>query len=446
MAAMTATGAALLAFVLLSFRFVRIPFGRFSHPPVYGLWGVVAPLSPSLLPALLLPAAAGWWAVASRRAPRWLLLTVLVGTGVVAAAALALVRGDAEHLIRGVGTGPTSPYYSSDLHFVEQYGVRGFAQNYPELMSRFHSAASVTHPPGTHLLLHALFKTFGAAHPLRVTTALAVLAMAAAVPAWAMGRALGGERAGRIAAVLFTAAPGPLLLAYTAMDAVFATVLAAATALLMVALFRRSPWIAAAGGAVLGVATVLTFASVFVALATAIAVAVQTRGLVATARLLGAAAGGGLAVLVLAWPALGVDLVGTYRAVPAIPPDIAYDPYWIVGGPVAWLVFAGVPIAALGVAGLVRRFPDARPATLPLALVLIMLAWAALPDEVTKLRAGEVERTWAFLYPVLAATAGVYADRWTRGTGRRGPLVVAALAMLSAAQAVLIQACWDTLF
>lgn len=411
--AMLGVAVALVLFYLYS-QGHRITFGYFAHPPIYGRWNpVVDQLALYSVPAGLLLAGLGWLAVSTRRIPTWAALAMLVAGGVVTAAAIAVVRGDWQHLIRGVSTTGKSPYYSEDLHFVYEYGVRGFTERFVELRDQFHSYNSKTHPAGVHLFLYVFFEAFGDAHRLRITTALAVFSLGAAVSAWAIGRELGGPRAGRIAAALFVAAPGPLLLAYTSMDAVFAVILSAGTALLLIAARRRSAVAAAAGGAVLGLGTLMTFATVFVVLAATVTlVVVAWRRPKELATLLGAAAAGGLVVLLAAQLLLGFDLWGTYDAL--LRPRRAYDPYWIFGSPAAFLMWAGLPLAALGVPGLfdkVRREPWR---LLPLLLVLIMVFWATLPSYVTKLRPGEVERTWAFLYPLLAAAAGLVVDRWTR--------------------------------
>jgi len=75
-----------------------------------------------------------------------------------------------------------------------------------------------------------------------------------------------------------------------------------------------------------------------------------------------------------------------------------------------------------------------------------MTLWAALPTALTKLRPCEVERTWAFLYPLVAAAAALVVERWTRGRGRWSGAIVAALVVVSVAQAVLIQGLWDNLY
>ncbi|MFE9201835.1 glycosyltransferase family 39 protein [Micromonospora sp. NPDC007230] len=443
--AMAGTGLALYAFALWSRTRPPIGFGYFTHPPIYGKWDPTWDrLALLVIPAAVLLAGTAWVVTSRLRVPSWVALTLIVGSATAAAAAVAVVRGDPDGITRGIDTSPTSPYYTADLHYVTEYGIRGFVERHPHMTTEFHSYNSRTHPAGPLLLLHGLFRVVGAGHPVMIATCIAVLGMLAAASAWLVGRELGGERAGRIAAVLFAAAPGPLMLAYTILDVVFATALTLAAALLVLAIRRDSAPFALAGGAVLGLGTLLTFATVFIALAAAVAVVIQRRDLRRIVLLLGAAAVGGLLVLALARLLIGFDLLAAFQSSPKARRE--YNPYWIVASPAAWLIYAGLPLAALGVAGLFRRTPGARRPVLPLVLVLIMLVWAALPGSITKLRPGEVERTWAFLYPLVAATAGIVVDRWSSRAGRWSGAVVAALVLLSVGQAVLIEGLWDNLF
>jgi hypothetical protein len=443
--AIVAVGVALAGFVALSRLLPPVPFGFYPYPPIYGAWGpMLDRLALVAIPAGLALVAVGWAFAATRRMPPWLGLGLLIGCGVAVAAAIGLVRGDWHHLFRGISTAPDSVFYTADLHFVYEYGVRGFAERHPDMGEEFRSWSSRTHPPGVHLLLYGLFRLLGAAHLLRIATVLAVLSMSAAIAAWSMGRTLGGERSGRTAAVLFVAAPGPLLLAYTSLDTVFATFLAGAAALFMVTTARSSTLAAAAGGAVLALGTLMTYAGAFVALAATAAILIEAPRLRDAVRWLGAAAAAGLAIFALAKLGLGIDILASYRSSPGA--GRPYQPYWVVGSPAAFLIYAGLPLAALGTAGLVRRVPGARRATLPLVLVAMMVIWAALPSEVTKLRPGEVERTWAFLYPVFAAAAGPVVERWREASGRWSYAILPALTGLGLAQAVLLQSLWDGVF
>lgn len=442
--AMVIAGLALCAFFLYS-QTHHVSFGYFSHPPIYGKWRpAVDPFALLVIPAGLLLSAVAWCVVSGRRMPTWLALTLVVVAGVLAAMAVNLVPGDWGHLLRGLSTARNSPFHTSDLHYVYELGVRGFGEQHPELAHVFNSWNSRTHPPGVLVLLYGLFRAFGSSHTFQISTTIAFLGMGAAISAWSIGRTFGGERSGRIAAVLLAAAPGPLLLAYTAIDAVFATFLTAAVAMFVLAIHRSSAAWAGLAGAVLGVGTYLTYATAFVALAATIAVVLQVSGVRNVIRLLGSAAIGGLLVLVAERLFLGFDVLASYSSVPGDSRE--YDPYWIAASPAAFLIFAGVPLAGLGMLGLFAKIPGARRPVLPLVLVSIMFVWATLPSEVTHLRPGEVERTWAFLYPLLAACAAPIIERWTRSMGRWSGAVLGGLVALSIAQAALLQALWDTIF
>lgn len=419
---------------------IRIPFGIFRHPPLYGYWRpIVDSMALWMIPAGLLLAAVAWL-VLSERVPSWFALSLIVVTAVGTAAAVAVVRGDWHELINGISTAPEDGRYPVDLHFVYEYGLRGFVERHAELIPQFDKWNSKTHPAGVLVLLYLLFELIGRSDPLQITTVLALISMCGAVAAWLIGRTIDGERAGRIAALLFVAAPGPLLLAYTSMDAIFATFLSMSAALFVFAIHRASPLLAAAAGALLAVATLMTYAAAFVLLAAALAVAVQSASIRGALKLLGAAAGGGVSVLVAARLTLGFDLLASYHATPRS--STPYDPYWALAHPAALLMWAGLPLATFGVAGLFLKVRDARRPLLPALLVTAMLIWGTLPAVVTGLRYGEVERTWAFLYPMLAAAAGPLVHRWIGNRWWSGA-IVAALVILSVAQAAIFQALWD---
>jgi hypothetical protein len=441
--AMLVVGGLLYEFLVAS-RQHKIRFGYFPQPPIYGLW-VPAFSTQALIvvPAALLLVAVGVLVIAWLRIPSWLALLLVIAAGVVLGAAVTASRGGLHEVVVRLSEG-FGGYYTADMHFVGQYGIRGFGSHYPDLGPQFYMHNVRTHPPGVVVLFYVLFDVIGTQHVLRITLVLAVVAMAAAVPAWAIGRELGGERAGRVSAVLFAAAPGPLLLAYSSADAIFATLLSSAAALFLIAIRRHSARWAAGGGAVLALAAYLTYAISFVGLAAVVAALITVRPLKDLLRLLGGAAAGGLAVLALERIVLGYDIVRSYRSAAQDGLGRPYDPYWIVGHPAAMLIFAGLPLAALGVVGLFRRAADGRFSALPVTLVALMIVWGSLPAVITHLRSGEVERTWAFLYPLLAGTAGPVVARWM--DGRRRPWVGYALVLLlvaiSAAQATVIQVFW----
>ena len=389
---------------------------RFSHPPLYGMYGPVFTdwTLIRLVPAGLLLAAAAWAVTSSRRTPAGPALVLIVASAWVTSLAVNLIRGDQQSLVRGVST-TQGTYYTRDLHLIDELGVRGFVTGFPSLVDHLIAWNGRTHPPGVQVFLWSVSKLVHA-QPFAFTMVLALLSLCTAIGAWAMARSYAGERAGRIAAVLAVAAPGPLMLAYTNMDAVFATFFAAAAAFFVVGTRRRSMALAGAGGAVLGFATFLTYATAFLALATAIAVVAETRSLRQSAKLLGSAAVGGAAVLVVLWATLGFNLFASYQALTRS--GAAFYRYWVVGQPAAWLIWAGLPLAALGMAGLFVKVPGARRPILPAVLIIIMIIWGTLPSSITALRQGEVERTWAFLYPMLAASAGPVIAWWTQTRDR----------------------------
>jgi hypothetical protein len=435
----------LILFVALSKPSSEYPFNRFEQPPIYGRFvtDFSIPLGLWLIPAGLLLAAIAWVVTSARRIPSWLALALIVAAAWLTSIAVNLVRGDKRELYQGVSTNPNAPYYTRDLHFVDQYGVRGFVEHFPTLIKQLGAYNGKTHPPGVQVFLWTVSKVVGD-HAFRFATVLAIMSLLTALGAWAMARSYGGERAGRIAAVLAVAAPGPLMLAYSNMDVIFAAFFSISAALFVVGSRRRSLALMAAAGAVAGFCTFLTYATAFLVMAAVVAVVVETRSVRQSLRLLGAAAVGGIVVLLVLRLALGFDLLACYQAMARS--SGKFFPYWMAGHPASVLLWAGLPAAALGLAGLVIKVPEARRPVLPLLLIAGMFVWGLLPPVTTGLRQGEVERTWAFLYPMLAVSAGPVVARWTDSTRLSriwAGSVVFALVVLSVAQAGLLQALWD---
>lgn len=437
---MVIAGAALLAFFAFS-QGHHIPFARsaFIHPPVYGRWKLVVDAFALLtVPAAIILGLIAGFVTSGHRVPAWAALTLIIVGGVVTAAAVGLVRGHLGDLTRAMRPNPPGSHYPSDLRYLYAYGVRGFVEKRPELLLSYYNAR--THPSGILVLLYLLFRTIGGSHTGRIAAVIAVLSMAAAISAWSIGRTLAGERAGRIAAALAVAAPGMLVLAYGAVEGIYGTVLTAAAALLMLAIYRTSLSWSIAAGVALGFSMFFTYATVFVGLAAAVAVVAavvfQRVGVRPAAKTLGGVAIGGVAMLGALRLALGWNLFAEFATVPTV--SWPYDPYWILGSPAAFLIYAGLPLAGIGVAGMFVKVPGARRPVLPLALFAIMVAWAGLPTGITHLRPGEVERTWIFLYPILAGCAAPVIDRWTADKGRWRGAIIGGLVVISVAQAVLL--------
>jgi hypothetical protein len=431
--AMVAAGQALLVFIFLG-PGPSVIFGIFQVPPLYGYWVPVAidPVPLALTSAVLLGGV-----IVFLMAKRWtiglgLLLVVL---GVLLAFGVGMVRSDIDLLTRSVKT----RMYVLDIDLVDVYGVRGFAEAHPDLTEHL-EYNSMTHPPGPVLLLYGFYAVLGD-HAMRVAAGVAGLGLAASWVAYAVARTVGDTTSGKIAFVMFLAAPGPLLLAFSSLDVVFALLLSAGAACFMYSLSRDVWRWSAVGGAVLGVATLFTFASAFIAVAVALTATVVLRPSKRIIIHLAAAGVGGLVVLGVARLAIRIDVLASYGSVPDV--NWTYDPYWLVGSPAALMIFLGLPILAFGLRGLVRRELRDHGTLLVIVLLFLALIWFALPTQITNLRPGEVERTWSFLYPLIAGIAGVEARRWAK-TARVMPAVVAVgLCVLSIAQAVWIESHWD---
>ncbi|HJQ77251.1 MAG TPA: glycosyltransferase family 39 protein [Acidimicrobiia bacterium] len=434
--------ALLLAFYIYGLNRDPIEFGLFTHPPVYGHWGPVFHNVGIVVGSAVMLLGIGAFYLA-RGSHSWMLVVSLLLVGVLAGAGVTLIRGEKNHLTRGVSTSQEFTYYSADIHLVEEYGIVGFAQAHAHLTSEFRSYASKTHPPGTHILLYLLYELWGE-HPLRVSTSLALGGLSAGLAAWFTAMSLGGDLEARTALLLFLVTPGALLFAFTAMDLFFAVFMAASAAIFMFSLSRDSPWMSALAGAVLGLATLFTFASAFVAIAAAIAAPFILRDSKRAAVHIAAASGSGLVVLATATVLLGFDFVGSYVSIP--PFESPYDPYWIFANPAVVLMFAGLPVVMFALPELFRSWARRSGLFFLVILLGVMVAWGSLPSEITHLRQGEVERTWAFLYPLLAAAAGIGLVRWSSRLKTPIWAVFVVAGLLSIGQAVLIQAHWDTLF
>lgn len=402
-----------------------------QRPPVYGRFE--PGFSRLGLVALAVAAfgAAGAFLVARRERVRaaWL-LPAAVAFLLSFAAATAVVNGDrkayTDPLLR---TRPAD--YQRDVPVVRALGVRAFVREHPRILPTLTSIHSKTHPPGPVVFLSYL----QSASPGRLVpraAAIAFLGSLVLVPTWSLARRLADERGARYAVLFLAAAPAPVVFAFTSMDAVYASALAAAAALLAWGLGPGGrPWAAFGGGLALGLASILTYAVGFIVVF-AVLYALASRPLRDAVRSLAAAAVGGLAALVVLRAALGFDLVASYRASYALLPDDSDRSYayWLFGNVGVWLTYAGLPIAALSLRELVVR----RPAYL-LALFAPLLA-----ANLTTIFPAETERIGQFAYPFVAAAAGAALVRWEESSGRRRPGVVGALVGFAALQTVLLEA------
>lgn len=422
-----------------------------ARPPAYGVFQ--PGFSPSGLVAIALGAlgAAGASLAAKReRLTPAAFLSIAVAFMFTFSVAVAFVGGGTVQALRM----PGDPAIAHDAGVAHVMGVRAFVRAYPSLLGdRFSSIHTMTHPPGRTIFAAALRDAWGKSSLGQALT-LALFSSLVLIPLWFIARRLVGERAAGYAVVLHAVAPGPVLFAFASHETVETTIFMTAVALLLWGGVSGSGdgRLAFAGGVVLGLASFLTFAVVFIA-AFAILLALMSRPLREAVRTLALAAAGGVAALVLLRVVFGYDLFGFYhashlalRALPARWPTYyaltkrSYV-YWLAGAPAAWLTFAGVSVAGLAL----RELFVERPRYL-LALLVPVAVFYVLPSTMTLLIPGELERTVQYAYPLAAVAAATALVRWEAGDRARGARAIGWLVGIAAAQAILLEALYFTLF
>jgi hypothetical protein len=389
------------------------PYYLFWAPKVDWGWAAVA-LPLAGLAAATLVAAAGL--IRSRRA--WLAGS-LVGAFTLDLAVAALAGGPA------AWRAPLA-YFGEYPLAVAQVGpipdfLRHFAERVPTLPTFPNQ-----HPPGATILYALVARVWpgldGAAIATVASACLGLLVVAA------LARdelAAAGER---WAVVCWALAPAVVLYSASSADAMWAPVLAGAALAAHRGLVRRSlPW-TLAGGVLLWLGSMLTFAAVLVLpfLAVRAAAVAWPRD---PAR--GDPAQGGqpaawrwvvrwaaitvvtvLALAALLWLATGYDVVAAVRAV-----GRSYDAattahtrtwgVWVLGDLVAFLAILGFPLAAGLLVRARHALRDRVWGSFEVATLASLLAGALWGH--TK---GEVERMWQFLVPFAVVIAARQLARW----------------------------------
>jgi methylthioxylose transferase len=296
------------------------------------------------------------------------------------------------------------------------YGTRFYLDRFAELVPAL-PVNVAGHPPGPLLVLHVLGITTAAG-----AAALCIAGGALGAPlTYALGRALGGERDARVAAVLFACSPLTLLFGVTSFDYLFATCGLAAACLL--ASGRR-----AAGAIALAFAALMSWALLAVG-AWAAVLEWRRRGARAAAGVAAACAAAWLALNGALATAYGYDPIGTLRATEAVyrhgVASVRPHAFWVFGSPVAWGVMLGVPIAAAALRALARGDAPA----VALATVVAVAAAAGFTKA-------ETERIWLFLVPLACVAAAPVVAR-----ARLTPVVAALVA-----QALVVEVLFDTIW
>lgn len=432
-----------------------------SLPPLFVRW------EPLVSPEILVPVALGLALVAAL--PRLFglgraaFLAAMVAFGFLFAVTLAVQSGR-PRTIEGCcdpGGGSailTAPMvrptdYLANVPLMDRIGVREFDRRYAEMdrpalgLLTLHAS---THPPGALLLLWGLSHlTDGRVLPIAL--AVVLIGSAGVLPTYLVARELYGERAARVAAVLFACSPAIALYVATSMDAVFMTAVAIALAAVVRAP-RSAAW-AAAAGALTGVALTFTWsATVLGPIGLGVGILAWSRRARArgdatarraeAARLarLGLVAAAALAAYVaLLHPLLDLNLVSCFRQ--AVHVQLRYATfqgrpyrYWVWGNLAAFLMTAGIATTALVVAETRARWAARRPG-------FETVLWAALAlSSAFGMFRGETDHIWQVFVPpfVSVAAAAIVRLRPEPESAVRGP------ALAGMGQAVLTEALFFT--
>jgi hypothetical protein len=418
-------------------RFGAVPFSVPSWPwyhswPSYLFWRPALDVGAALvaLPVALAAAAA---LVALARAAE-LSRRVRLGGSLAAVAALVLA-------VAALAGGPAA--WAAPLAFVGEYpGAVGQVGPVPAFLGEFPARVAslpdfaAQHPPFAtlfYVLADRLWAGLDAAALATVAAGcLGLLVMAG------LARDELGEEGERVAVLCWALAPVTVLYLATSADAMWAPVLAGAALAADRGLRRRSWAWTVAGGGLLWLASMLTFAAALVlpflavrALAVRAAegwgwvlrwAAATTAVVVGLAGLLRAATGYDVAAAVAAVDAFWSHAPGTTQRVWWV---------WIFGDLIAFAVILGFPLTAALVARLAAVVRERAWGSFEAATAAALLAAACWGHT-----RGEVERMWQFLVPFAVVVAVRQLLRW-----RARPALVAGLLL---GQALAIQALFYT--
>jgi hypothetical protein len=401
--ATVATGAAVVAVgalgTLAHRGFGRVPFSVPAWPwyhsdPFYLFWDRRWPSGWALVALpVALAAAAGVVALFWSGVGPWVRTAASAGLLLVLALAVAALGGGPAAWWAPFGFTGEYP------HGVGQVGdVPSFLREFPERLASLPSHAS-GHPAGAMVLYALLARVWAGLDGAALGTV--ALGCLGALPVAALARDELGEEGVRWSLALWVLSPMTVLYTATSADAVFAVALAGAALAAHRGLVRRSWAWTLAGGVLLWVGSMLTYAAVLLLVFLLVRAAGRLRQ--QPGWVLGWAAATAATVLGLAgllWLATGYDPAAAVRATHAAyqaAPGSARRPYlpWLVGDPIAFGGMLGIPLFAALVAGAVavarRRAWTCFDAAV-LACLLAASSWG--------FSRGEVERIFLFLVPL----------------------------------------------
>jgi hypothetical protein len=401
--------------------FGRVPFSVPSWPwyhswPSYLFWspGLDGSAAAVALPPALVAAAGLVWLALVRGPPRALRLAGSVAAVLVLSLAVAALAG-----------GPAA--WKAPLSFVGEYPdavdqvgpiptfLGEFAARVPSLPDY-----AAVHPPGAtlfYVLVDRVWPGLDAAALATVVAGCLGLLVVAGLAHDELGEA--GER---WAVACWALAPVTVLYVATSADAMWAPVLAGGALAADRGLRRRSWWWTVAGGVLLWLASMLTFAAVLVLPFLAVrALATWAAGLGGSPgdrtwrwvlRWAGTTSAVVLGLAATLWLATGYDVVATVQAVQrswSTAPGTQQRIWWVwaFADLVAFVAILGFPLAAALVVRLrdmvrERAWGSFEAATL--ASLVVAAAWGHTR--------GEVERMWQFLVPFAVVIATRQLLRW----------------------------------
>ncbi|MEA2487038.1 MAG: methylthioxylose transferase [Actinomycetota bacterium] len=420
--------------------------GPWQMWPLYALW------EPSIGPRIVLVlavVACGWFLHRHvMKVPRAAFLVIILAFSCVFAVAVAIegqgVKADAKCCVAG---GPaaqiTAPFRDSDSYFanvplVDRLGPRRFDQSYPQLDQPPYASLTIhalTHPPGAPLLLWASDEIVGESL-LGVCLLMIFLGALSSIATYLIALEIYGERAARLAGLLFCVAPAIVLYLATSMDAVFMTIFAFDFAALVRAP-RSNRW-ALVAGLLWAVALMFTFSAAAIAIVSVgiglLSLRTRTlRDLAPRAVLVVAGLVGGLAILQVG---LGIDTPAVWTATSAAHATLAstYRPYvyWVWANLIAFALVAGIPQTALVLSEVSSRWRAHSPGleTVTLATLIVL--------TVSNVFKGEVDHIWLFMMPLVLAVAGNRLHALTQDEGM-GSLEVRRALGVSVLQTVALQ-------
>jgi methylthioxylose transferase len=426
--ATAATGVAVVAvgvFGTVAHRgFGRVPFAVPAWPwyhsdPFYVFWNPRWPSGSGLVALVVALAAAALVVVLFRSGAR-------IGVRVAASAGLLLVLALAVAALDG---GPAA--WRAPLAFTGEYpqgvgqvgDLASFLRQFPQRLESLPSHAS-GHPAGV-MVLYALLAWVwpGLDGAALLTVAIGCLGV---LPVAGLALDELGEEGRRWALALWVLSPMTVLYTATSADAVFAVALAGAALAAHRGLVRRS-WVwTLAGGALLWVGSMLTYAAALLLVFLLVRAAGRLRqdpGWVL--RWAGGTAGTVVGLAGLLWLATGYDPVAAVRATHAAyqaAPGSAGRPYlpWLVGDPIAFGGMLGIPLFAALVAGaaaVVRQRAWSGFDAAVLACLLAASSWG--------FSRGEVERIFLFLVPLALVPVVRQLWAWRAGLPAVAALLVA---------------------